>query len=169
MADEKKKTPEEEEQKETPVTEDKPCDPPKEEKPEENPVQTEDPAPSEDQKKEDPEPEEPEEKEDPDLESMEDPKDKEILRLKTQISAMQLGIKSDCVEDAVAMAEMLVATGKSESVEAALSAVVKKYPTMKGDGAKKPGGFKVGAGSSDGSDKADNSRLSNAFGIKKKQ
>lgn len=171
--DEKKKTPDEEEQKAPAAPEEK-SEPPKadenspEEKPEQEPAPAEEP-PKEESPKEEPEPDAPEEEPAPEV-SSEDPKDKEILQLKTQIAAMKLGIQADCVEDAVAVAEMLVSTGKSDSVDAALTAVVKKYPNMKGgDGGKKPGGFKIGAGSSESSDKPDTSRLSSAFGIKKKK
>ena len=166
--DEKKKTPDEEEQKAPAAPEEK-SEPPKadEKSPEEKPEQ--EPAPAEEPPKEEPEPDAPEEEPAPEV-SSEDPKDKEILQLKTQIAAMKLGIQADCVEDAVAVAEMLVSTGKSDSVDAALTAVVKKYPNMKGgDGGKKSGGFKIGAGSSESSDKPDTSRLSSAFGIKKKK
>lgn len=166
--DEKKKTPDEEEQKAPAAPEEK-SEPPKadEKPPEEKPEQ--EPAPAEEPPKEEPEPDAPEEEPAPEV-SSEDPKDKEILQLKTQIAAMKLGIQADCVEDAVAVAEMLVSTGKSDSVDAALTAVVKKYPNMKGgDGGKKSGGFKIGAGSSESSDKPDTSRLSSAFGIKKKK
>lgn len=176
--DEKKKTPDEEEQKAPAAPEEK-SEPPKadekppEEKPEQEPAPAEEPPkeepPKEEPPKEEPEPDAPEEEPAPEV-SSEDPKDKEILQLKTQIAAMKLGIQADCVEDAVAVAEMLVSTGKSDSVDAALTAVVKKYPNMKGgDGGKKSGGFKIGAGSSEGSDKPDTSRLSSAFGIKKKK
>lgn len=166
--DEKKKTPDEEEQKAPAAPEEK-SEPPKadENPPEEKPEQ--EPAPAEEPPKEEPEPDAPEEEPAPEV-SSEDPKDKEILQLKTQIAAMKLGIQADCVEDAVAVAEMLVSTGKSDSVDAALTAVVKKYPNMKGgDGGKKSGGFKIGAGSSESPDKPDTSRLSSAFGIKKKK
>lgn len=63
----------------------------------------------------------------------------------------ELGVKPDCMDDAVAIAESYVKSGKSEDINSALSAVVKKYPDMKADGGdgKKQGGFKVGAGSSD--------------------
>lgn len=170
MADEKKKTPDEEEQKAPAAPEEKPEPPKADEKPpEEKPEPEQETAPAEEPPKEEPEPDAPEEEPAPEV-SSEDPKDKEILQLKTQIAAMKLGIQADCVEDAVAVAEMLVSTGKSDSVDAALTAVVKKYPNMKGgDGGKKSGGFKIGAGSSGSSDKPDSSRLSSAFGIKKKK
>ena len=84
---------------------------------------------------------------------------------------MSLGVKPDCMDDAVAIAESYVKSGKNEDINSALSAVVKKYPDMKADvgDSKKQGGFKVGAGSSDKNEKSDNSRLDNAFGIKKKK
>ena len=41
-----------------------------------------------------------------------DAKDEEILRLKTQIAAMSLGVKPDCMDDAVAIAESYVKSGK---------------------------------------------------------
>lgn len=83
----------------------------------------------------------------------------------------ELGVKPDCMDDAVAVAESYVKSGKNEDINSALSAVVKKYPDMKADvgDSKKQGGFKVGAGSSDKEEKPDNSRLDNAFGIKKKK
>ena len=57
----------------------------------------------------------------------------------------ELGVKPDCMDDAVAIAESYVKSGKSEDINSALSAVVKKYPDMKAD----VGDSKVGAGSSD--------------------
>lgn len=99
-----------------------------------------------------------------------DEKDAEILRLKTQISAMQSGIKPDCVEDAVAIAESYIKTGKSTDINTALSEVVKKYPDMKSDSkdTKKQGGFKVGA-ENQKEETIDESKLDNAFGIRKKK
>lgn len=99
-----------------------------------------------------------------------DEKDAEILRLKTQISAMQSGIKPDCVEDAVAIAESYIKTGKSTDINTALSEVMKKYPDMKSDSKdnKKQGGFKIGAESQE-KETTNESRLDNAFGIRKKK
>ncbi|MBR1382294.1 MAG: hypothetical protein IJ555_00545 [Ruminococcus sp.] len=76
-----------------------------------------------------------------------DEKDEEILLLKTQIAAMQSGVKPDCIDDAVAIAESYVRNGKNEDINSALAEVVKKYPDMKANGkeADKQGGFKVGA------------------------
>lgn len=170
-----KKTPEEE-KKPAPAPEQK-DEPKPEEKPTEN-KQTDDNGTAEkpdESKAEDKKDDKPEEKADkPESEpapAVPDAKDEEILRLKTQIAAMSLGVKPDCMDDAVAIAESYVKSGKNEDINSALSAVVKKYPDMKADGAdgKKQGGFKVGAGSSDKEEKPDNSRLDNAFGIKKKK
>ena len=169
-----KKTPEEE-KKPVPAPEQK-GEPKPEEKPAEN-KQTDDNGTAEkpdESKAEDKKEDKPEEKADkPESEpapAVPDAKDEEILRLKTQIAAMSLGVKPDCMDDAVAIAESYVKSGKSEDINSALSAVVKKYPDMKADGSdgKKQGGFKVGAGS-DKNEKPDNSRLDNAFGIKKKK
>ncbi len=169
-----KKTPEEE-KKLAPAPEQK-GEPKPEEKPAEN-KQTDDNGTAEkpdESKAEDKKEDKPEEKADkPESEpapAVPDAKDEEILRLKTQIAAMSLGVKPDCMDDAVAIAESYVKSGKSEDINSALSAVVKKYPDMKADGSdgKKQGGFKVGAGS-DKNEKPDNSRLDNAFGIKKKK
>lgn len=171
-----KKTPEEEKKPDAPATEQK-DEPKPEEKPAEN-KQTDDNGTAEkpdESKAEDKKDDKPEEKADkPESEpapAVPDAKDEEILRLKTQIAAMSLGVKPDCMDDAVAIAESYVKSGKSEDINSALSAVVKKYPDMKADGTdgKKQGGFKVGAGSSDKEEKPDNSRLDNAFGIKKKK
>lgn len=101
-----------------------------------------------------------------------DPKDEEILKLKIQIAAMQMGFKPECMEDAVILAESYVKNGTEKDIETALSAVMKKYSDWKADGGKpdgkKSGGFKVGADSSDKKENADDERLSKAFGIKKK-
>lgn len=170
-----KKTPEEE-KKPTPAAEQK-DEPKPEEKPAEN-KQTDDngtadkPDESKAEDKKDDKPEEKADKPEPEpAPAVPDAKDEEILRLKTQIAAMSLGVKPDCMDDAVAIAESYVKSGKNEDINSALSAVVKKYPDMKADGGegKKQGGFKVGAGSSDKEEKPDNSRLDNAFGIKKKK
>lgn len=146
--EEKKKLPEEEKE-EKPVPDDKQAD--------ENGEGAKSPESDKPPEKEEPKPEEK-----PDIP---DPKDEEILRLKTQIAARDLGIKPECVEDAVAIAESYVKSGKAKDVQAALSEVVKKYPDMKGSG--KTGGFKVGADSSK-NDKTDDTQLDKAFGIKKK-
>ena len=167
-----KKTPEEEKKPDAPAAEQK-DEPKPEEKPADN-KQTDDNGMAEkpdESKAEDKKDDKPEPEPAPEAPAVPDAKDEEILRLKTQIAAMSLGVKPDCMDDAVAIAESYVKSGKSENINSALSAVVKKYPDMKADSGegKKQGGFKVGAGSSDKEEKPDNSRLDNAFGIKKKK
>lgn len=145
--DEKKKLLDDEEKKAPDTHEEKKDEPKAEEKPAEDKQE----QPNEDKS----------DKQD-NAENAPDEKDQEILRLKTQIAAMQLGIKPDCIEDAVAVAESYVRNGSQQDINAALSAVVKKYPDMKGEGkksdGKKQGGFKVGAGSSDTDEKKPQSK-----------
>lgn len=164
--DEKKKLPDEEEKKTPDTHEEKKDEPKAEEKPadkvDENSADKEQPAVDDSQADENGEgadkPAEDKSDKQDSAENAPDEKDQEILRLKTQIAAMQLGIKPDCIEDAVAVAESYVRNGSQQDINAALSAVVKKYPDMKGEGGKKSdgkkqGGFKVGAGSSDTDEK----------------
>lgn len=166
--DEKKKLPDEEEKKTPDTHEEKKDEPKAEEKPvdkaDENSADKEQPAVDDSQADENGEGADrlAEDKQDS-AENAPDEKDQEILRLKTQIAAMQLGIKPDCIEDAVAVAESYVRNGSQQDINAALSAVVKKYPDMKGEGdkksdGKKQGGFKVGAGSSDTDEKKPQSK-----------
>lgn len=163
--DEKKKLPDEEEKKTPDTHEEKKDEPKAEEKPadkaDENSADKEQPAEDKQDKQEQTSEDKSDEQEKP--ENAPDEKDQEILRLKTQIAAMQLGIKPDCIEDAVAVAESYVRNGSQQDINAALSAVVKKYPDMKGEGgkksdSKKQGGFKVGAGSSDTDEKKPQSK-----------
>ena len=167
MAEEKKK-PESEEEKKPEVPEVEKA----EEKKEEVPKTEENAAEEKSEKAEEKAPDEKQAEETaPEAEKSDvpDDKDEEILRLKTQIEAMKLGISGDCMEDAVAIAESYVKSGKSSDINAALSAVVKKYPDMKSsDKEAKKGGFKVGADSGTKENNSDSSRLSQAFGIKKK-
>ncbi len=168
MEDPRKKIPGEEEEKkpeapekENPVKSDEPKEgeAPDDKQPDENGEG----AKAEDVPKEEPKPEE------KPPEPTADPRDEEILRLKTQIAAMQLGVKPECVEDATVVAENYVKSGKCKDINSALSEVVKKYPDMKADGkAGEKNGFKVGAGSQKTGEKADDTKLSKAFGIKKK-
>lgn len=170
--DEKKKLPDEEEKKISDDHEEKKDEPKAEEKPadkseekaaddkqaDENGEGADKPA---EDKQEQPDEDKPDKQDN--AENAPDEKDQEILRLKTQIAAMQLGIKPDCIEDAVAVAESYVRNGSQQDINAALSAVVKKYPDMKGEGGKKSdgkkqGGFKVGAGSSDTDEKKPQSK-----------
>lgn len=186
--DEKKKSPEEEKDKETPENpeQEKPEGEKEEQKPEEKPKdeKPEEKAPEDKQsdengegaplEKEDEKPEEkadnPEEKKD-EATPAADPKDEEILKLKTQIAAMQMGFNPDCMEDAVVLAESYVKSGAQKDINTALSAVMKKYPDWKAEGGKsdgkKQGGFRVGAGGADKQESADDDKISKAFGIKK--
>ncbi|MGN1132977.1 MAG: hypothetical protein ACI4RN_00830 [Oscillospiraceae bacterium] len=186
MDENKKKKPEEEstpeenpkENDQSPA-EEKPAEPPKDESKEEKPEEKssdEKQAKSDNQTSEKgegadkPEPPKPESEELPEK----DDKDEEILRLKTQIAAMELGISGNCMEDAVAIAESYVKSGKASDINTALQSVVKKYPDMKAEGkdskdGKSKGGFKVGADGTGDGKKADDEKLNNAFGIKKKK
>ena len=158
--DEKKKLPDEEEKKTPDTHEEKKDESKAEEKPadkaDENSADKEQPAvddsqadengegadkPAEDKQEQ---PSEDKSDKQDSAENAPDEKDQEILRLKTQIAAMQLGIKPDCIEDAVAVAESYVRNGSQQDINAALSAVVKKYPDMKGEGGKKSDGKKQG-------------------------
>lgn len=94
----------------------------------------------------------------------------ENLTLKTQLEALKIGFKPDCLEDAVVLAENIVKRDSTD-ITAALQSVAKKYPDWKSDAksAESAGGFKVGADSSKGDNKQDDSKLSQAFGIRKKK
>lgn len=184
-SDKEKKKPDEEKPKDTetpPSEEEKPEDKPKgegsEPKDEQKKEETEADKDGEGDKSDDKSGEKPpeqlpkDEPKDPE-QPVSDPKDEEILKLKTQIAAMQMGFKPECMEDAVILAESYVKNGTEKDIETALSAVMKKYSDWKADGgkpdSKKSGGFKVGADSSDKKENADDDRLSKAFGIKKKK
>lgn len=157
--DEKKKTPEEEQEKKAAPAEEKKDEPKADEKPadkaDENSADKEQPASDDSQADENGEgTDEPADKPEQPAPAGDKPdeKDEEILRLKTQIAAMQLGVSAEAMEDAVALAESYVRNGNAKDISAALSAVVKKYPDMKGkEGA--AGGFKVGAGASEAEEK----------------
>lgn len=157
--DEKKKTPEEEQEKKAAPAEEKKDEPKADEKPadkaDENSADKEQPASDDSQADENGEgADEPADKPEQPAPAGDKPdeKDEEILRLKTQIAAMQLGVSAEAMEDAVALAESYVRNGSAKDISAALSAVVKKYPDMKGkEGA--AGGFKVGAGASEAEEK----------------
>lgn len=157
--DEKKKTPEEEQEKKAAPAEEKKEEPKADEKPadkaDENSADKEQPASDDSQADENGKSaDEPADKSEQPAPAGDKPdeKDEEILRLKTQIAAMQLGVSAEAMEDAVALAESYVRNGSAKDISAALSAVVKKYPDMKGkEGA--AGGFKVGAGASEAEEK----------------
>lgn len=94
----------------------------------------------------------------------------ENLTLRTKLEALSIGFRPDCLDDAVTLAEAIVKRDGTD-ISAALQAVAKKYPDWKSDAkdVKSKGGFKVGADSSEKEKKADDDRLSAAFGIKKKK
>ena len=189
MDENKKKPPEEEKDKETPENpeqekpedkkeEQKPEDKPKDEKPEEKAPDDkqanengEDASPEKEDEKPEEKADNPEEKKGEAAPAV-DPKDEEILKLKTQIAAMQMGFKPECMEDAVVLAESYVKSGLEKDINSALSAVMKKYSDWKADGgksdSKKSGGFKVEAGEPE-KKPTDDEKLNDAFGIKKKK
>lgn len=98
----------------------------------------------------------------------------ENLRLKTQLEAIKLGFSVNNMEDAVILAEAIVKRDGTD-ISTALQAVLKKYPdweansSKEGNSGKGGSGFKVGADSSEKDRKADDDRLSSAFGIRKKK
>ncbi len=95
----------------------------------------------------------------------------ENLTLKTQLEALKIGFKPDCIEDAVILAENIVKRDGND-ITAALQAVAKKYPDWKSDSkdnSKGKGGFEIGADSSDNEEKADDESLDRAFGIRRKK
>lgn len=92
----------------------------------------------------------------------------ENLTLKTQLEAMKIGFAPDCMEDAVTLAEAIVKRDGTD-ISVALQAVAKKYPDWKSDSkeSKSKSGFKVGADAPK-EKSADDDRVSQAFGIKRK-
>lgn len=89
----------------------------------------------------------------------------ENIRLKAQIAAYKTGFRSETLEDAVLLAENIAKRDGMEISEA-LQAVAEKYPDWKNSGDNS--GFKVGAEPPE-ENKPDESRLDNAFGIRKKK
>lgn len=89
----------------------------------------------------------------------------ENIRLKAQIEAYKMGFRSDTLEDAVILAENIAKRDGMEILEA-LQAVAEKYPDWKNT--ENNSGFKVGAEPSE-ENKPDESRIDNAFGIRKKK
>ncbi|MDE6784336.1 MAG: hypothetical protein K2J26_03020 [Ruminococcus sp.] len=95
----------------------------------------------------------------------------ENLTLKTQLEALKIGFKPDCIEDAVVLAENIIKRDGSD-ITNALQTVAKKYPDWKSDGSdnsKGKGGFKVGADTPKDEKNADNESLDKAFGLRKKK
>ncbi|MBQ8884731.1 MAG: hypothetical protein IJ031_09135 [Oscillospiraceae bacterium] len=127
------------------------------------------PADKKSEEKQEDKPEENKAPETPQLSEVETLK-AENLTLKTKLEALSIGFAPDCLDDAVTLAEAIVKRDGTD-ISAALQAVAKKYPDWKSDAkdGKSKGGFKVGADSSEMDKKADDDRLSAAFGIKKKK
>ncbi|MBQ8377946.1 MAG: hypothetical protein IJX42_02320 [Oscillospiraceae bacterium] len=127
------------------------------------------PADKKSEEKQEDKPEENKAPETPQLSEVETLK-AENLTLKTKLEALSIGFAPDCLDDAVTLAEAIVKRDGTD-ISAALQAVAKKYPDWKSDAkdGKSKGGFKVGADSSEKDKKADDDRLSAAFGIKKKK
>lgn len=89
----------------------------------------------------------------------------ENIRLKAQIEAYKTGFRSETLEDAVLLAEN-IAKRDGVKISEALQAIAEKYPDWKNT--ENNSGFKVGAESPE-ENKPDESRLDNAFGIRKKK
>ena len=70
--------------------------------------------------------------------------------LKNQLACYKAGIKSECVEDAVTLAKAHV--DDKTDFDAALAAVLKKYPYLGGESAKKSTSVDMGQNKSDSQD-----------------
>lgn len=93
----------------------------------------------------------------------------ENTRLKAQLEAHNAGFKGEYIEDAVLIAEN-AAKRDGTNITEALQAVAKKYPEWKHTSDDKGGsGFKVGAEPPKEENTADNDKLDEAFGIRKKK
>lgn len=88
----------------------------------------------------------------------------ENIRLKAQLEAYKIGFRSETLEDAVTLAEN-AAERDGTDISAALQKIAEKYPDWKNTG--NNSGFKVGAEPPE-ENKPDESRINNAFGIRKK-
>ena len=88
---------------------------------------------------------------------------KRISELETKNACYKLGIKEDCIEDAVALAEKLV--NDKTDISAALSKVLEKYPVFKADKSK-PAATGVHTGTTK---EMDDSALRKAFGLPPKK
>ena len=88
---------------------------------------------------------------------------KRISELETKNVCYKLGIKEDCIEDAVALAEKLV--NDKTDISAALSKVLEKYPVFKADKSK-PAATGV---HTETTKEMDDSALRKAFEKKKKK
>ena len=88
---------------------------------------------------------------------------KRISELETKNVCYKLGIKEDCIEDAVALAEKLV--NDKTDISAALSKVLEKYPVFKADKTK-PAATGV---HTETTKETDDSALRKAFGLPPKK
>lgn len=111
---------------------------------------------------------------DADAEPVEDPSAEleqlreENARLKAQLEAHGAGFKAEYIEDAVLIAENTAKRDGTTIVEA-LQAVAKKYPEWKHTADDKgKSGFKVGADTPANDNAAEDDKLDEAFGIRKK-
>lgn len=93
----------------------------------------------------------------------------ENARLKAQLEAHNAGFKAEYIEDAVLIAENAAKRDGITIVEA-LQAVAKKYPEWKHTADEKgKSGFKVGADTPKEDKTAEDDRLNEAFGIRKRK
>ena len=88
---------------------------------------------------------------------------KRISELETKNACYKLGIKEDCIEDAVALAEKLV--NDKTDISAALSKILEKYPVFKADKSK-PAATGV---HTETTHDTDDSALRKAFGLPPKK
>ena len=88
---------------------------------------------------------------------------KRISELETKNVCYKLGIKEDCIEDAVALAEKLV--NDKTDISAALSKILEKYPVFKADKSK-PSATGV---HTETTKETDDSALRKAFGLPPKK
>ena len=88
---------------------------------------------------------------------------KRISELETKNACYKLGIKEDCIEDAVALAEKLV--NDKTDISAALGKVLEKYPVFKADKSK-PAATGV---RTEPTHDTDDSALRKAFGLPPKK
>ncbi|MBR1724036.1 MAG: hypothetical protein IJ723_03335 [Ruminococcus sp.] len=92
----------------------------------------------------------------------------ENARLKAQLEAHNAGFRGEYIEDAVLIAEN-AANRDGITITEALQAVAKKYPEWKHTADDKGrNGFKVGAETPKEDDTAEDDKLNEAFGIRKK-
>ena len=105
----------------------------------------------------------------PDYKAENDELRAENARLKAQLEAHNAGFRGEYIEDAVLIAENAAKRDGTTIVEA-LQAVAKKYPEWKHTTDEKgKSGFKVGADTPKEDKAAEDERLNEAFGIRKRK